>query len=347
MSILTKPQLLFNYTVKFPQIKRMLNQWYQMANDLPDELKKQAQSSIKSKSFHCIGGSIYALYPQVNQEVMLTAIIALQTISDYLDNLCDRIDINNQQTFRQLHFSFLDALDPDKPMRDYYKYYPYSESIYLCSLVATCRNQIKVMPYYPKYKSNVMQLAEYYCQLQINKHLVPQGEKCLKEWISSSFHFSSYDQLKWNELAAACGSTLGIFALFALSYHDYSGTTIDKIFNIYFPWVQGIHILLDYFIDAREDKEHNELNFTFYYNNIGESIKRMHFIYAESINRVGQLPHPIFHELILQGLIAMYGTDPKLKQEKLLPSYQIMLDSTSTKILYNICILLRKLKYLS
>jgi len=75
----------------FPQVNQALEHWRKLAAEIPDPvLRKQALSSIRAKRFHCQGGSIYALYPGVNQEVMVGFIVAFQTISDYLDNLCDR-----------------------------------------------------------------------------------------------------------------------------------------------------------------------------------------------------------------------------------------------------------------
>lgn len=344
MSFINKLQLLTRYTARFPLVLRTLNQWRQLTHEMPCELRLQAQLSIESKAFHCIGGSIYALYPKVSQSVILKAIIALQTISDYLDNLCDRMNVNDERIFRQLHFSFTDALDPLKPMSDYYKYYPYKESVYLPNLVTTCRNQIQKMPYYLQYKPYIVELAENYCQLQVLKHLTPDGEECLRKWVNTTFTDDKH--LKWNEWAAATGSTLGIFALFAASFSNYSNETAAKTFYTYFPWVQSLHILLDYFIDRSEDDEHNDLNFTFYYRDIEHAAERLHYLYCESKNQVQLLPHSVFHELVLQGLIAMYGSDPKLKQQNLISSYQVMLDSTSTRLLYNSCYFLRKLKYL-
>lgn len=344
MSVVNKLQLLTRYTARFPLVKRTLNQWRQLTNEMPYELRLQAQLSIESKAFHCIGGSIYMLYPKVTQSVILTAIIALQTISDYLDNLCDRMNINDELVFRQLHYSFTDALDPSKPMSDYYKYYPYQESTYLPALVTTCRTQIKKMPYYSQYKPYILQLAENYCQLQVLKHLMPDGEKHLRKWVNNAFADNVH--LEWNEWAAATGSTLGIFAFFAASFYNYSSETTGDIFHTYFPWIQSLHILLDYYIDRLEDYEHHDLNFTFYYRDLEHAAERLHYIYCKSKNRVQLLPHSVFHELILQGLIAMYGSDPKLKQQNLTSSYQVMLASTSTRLLYTGCRFLRKLKYL-
>ena len=41
----------------------------------------------------------------------------------------------------------------------------------------------------------------------------------------------------------------------------------ERIRKGYFPYIQGLHILLDYFIDQEEDKVVGDLNFCSYYEN--------------------------------------------------------------------------------
>jgi len=36
---------------------------------------------------------------------------------------------------------------------------------------------------------------------------------------------------------------------------------LTQVKNSYFPWVQGLHILLDYLIDQEEDRINGDLNF--------------------------------------------------------------------------------------
>ncbi len=67
--------------------------------------------------------------------------------------------------------------------------------------------------------------------------------------------------LYWNEWAAATGSTLGIFMLFTASFKNGEGLEGKNICNVYFPWIQALHILLDYFIDRREDALHGGYEF--------------------------------------------------------------------------------------
>lgn len=339
-------QTLSRFILGFRKVKKLLTKWWLRTEHLPHELKQQARLSIKHKTFHCLGGSIYAHYPRVDSSVMLQAIVTLQTISDYLDNLCDRMSINDDLAFRQLHLSFTEALDPDRSISEYYRYYPYNENTYLVGLVRSCRAQVKKMPYYQIYKPYILRLASNYCELQVLKHLVPSGESVLKTWVKMNQKHTS-PPIFWNEWAAATGSTLGIFMLFAASYHCYSSKTIELIYNTYFPWIHGLHILLDYYIDRLEDHEHQDLNFTFYYPDIPFGTERLRLFSNESQNRARSLPHSAFHDLVIKGLIAMYGSDPKLKQNNLDKAYRIMLSQTDTRIMFQLAKYFRYIKHLN
>lgn len=67
-----------------------------------DELHNQAIASIEHKTFHCEGGGILALLANEHREDCIRFIVAYQTISDYLDNLCDRSTSLDQMIL--LHF---------------------------------------------------------------------------------------------------------------------------------------------------------------------------------------------------------------------------------------------------
>ncbi|MBC8014172.1 MAG: DUF2600 family protein, partial [Sporomusaceae bacterium] len=200
----------------FPRVNQQLNYWadYAEANCCP-ELKEQALLSIKYKKFHCQGGSIYSLYHGVHTADFITLVVALQTISDYLDNLCDRAGIADEQAFRQLHLAMTDALDPKAAPQNYYAFYPFkNDGGYLTALVTTCQQQIQKLPSYQLVQSETLRLAQLYSELQIYKHLdLSIREHKMVTWIDR--HRNHYPQITGWEFAAATGSTLGMFMLCA------------------------------------------------------------------------------------------------------------------------------------
>ncbi len=303
----------------FPLVSRELEYWTFMAEQIPEpELRTQALSSIRSKKFHAQGGSVYALYQPTDLTNTVRFIVALQTISDYLDNLCDRAGVMDENAFFQLHLAMLDAVDPTRPISDYYHNYPFkNDRGYLKNLVTTCRQQINNQPSYRLVLPKIINYVKRYSELQSYKHLALEiREGRLSDWALRNLDPAT--EIFWWEYAAATGSTLGMFLLYAVSVDpNLKLETVEAIDRAYFPWVTGLHILLDYFIDAQEDLEMGDYNFTFKYQNNSECRTRLTHFIERSIQACLALPNPSFHITIIRGLLAMYLSDPKALNPKI------------------------------
>jgi tetraprenyl-beta-curcumene synthase len=300
-----------------PGVRSELTGWRKRAEVIPDpELRAQAIASISTKEFHCQGGSVYAAAHLAQKEVLIALIVAFQTISDYLDNLCDRSTSLDPDDFRRLHQSMLDAVTPEAEPADYYAFRNEKEDGgYLLGLVDTCRSCIRRLPSYDLVAEDVRRLVTLYCDLQVYKHIRRDlREEALTSWWDR--YKSQFPEIYWNEFAAATGSTLGVFMLFLAASdpelpHDRPAT----IREAYFPYVCGLHILLDYLIDQEEDREGGDLNFCFYYRDRGETVERIASIVLEARKAVVRLEAPRFHRMIIEGLLALYLSDPKVREQ--------------------------------
>lgn len=306
------------YRHVFPSVRSELQRWREAAERMPDpELRKQAIDSITHKEFHCKGGAVYAAANLPMRHVLIPLIVAFQTISDYLDNLCDRSTSMDPEDFRLLHRSMLDAVDPDAPLADYYALRDESEDGgYLHELVRTCQTCIARLPSYPHVRDGIKELVGLYGDLQVYKHIRHDlREQELLNWWEK--HRPRFSHLRWNEFAAATGSTLGVFYLFlAASGERLTAERAKAIHKAYFPHVCGLHILLDYLIDQDEDLAGGDLNFCFYYEN-GETTARQIAVIAERARKdIVGLDHPQFHRMIIEGLLALYLSDPKVREQK-------------------------------
>ncbi|MHB1419153.1 MAG: tetraprenyl-beta-curcumene synthase family protein [Bacillota bacterium] len=331
-----------------PRVKIEMDRWQRQARQCPDdELTRQALSSLRLKRFHAQGGSVYSAYNPQYLGPMTAMIVAFQTISDYLDNLCDRAGVREEAGFSQLHLSMLDALDPDRLTSDYYRYYPYRhDGGYLTALVEECRLQAGHLPAYTQVKDEVTRLTGLYTKLQIYKHLeLDERESRLISWIEP--HLDVYPDVHWWEFAAATGSTLGVFALWAAATNpDLTQEETDNIIEAYFPWICGLHILLDYFIDQEEDRHGGDLNFVSYYGNDDLCHARLLTFLKESLRRAASLPQPAFHLTVVRGLLGMYLSDPKISLQGLDWIAQSLLSTagSESRWLFRLCKLLRRCK---
>ncbi|TDF95984.1 tetraprenyl-beta-curcumene synthase family protein [Paenibacillus piri] len=306
------------YRYVLPEVSEQLKFWRQQADRMPDpELQKQAIASMTSKQFHCQGGAVYAVARLEMRHVLIPLIVAFQTISDYLDNLCDRSTSLDPDDFRMLHQSMLDATDPAEPLHDYYAYREEKEDGgYLNELVKTCQASLRLLPSYSLVASRVRELVGLYCDLQVYKHISRElREEALLAWWSK--HQSRYPGISWNEFAAATGSTLGVFMLFlAASEPRLKQETVEAIHAAYFPYICGLHILLDYLIDQEEDEHGGDLNFCSYYDGLDQTVQRIAFIVTEAREKAERLEHTPFQRMIIEGLLALYLSDPKVSKQR-------------------------------
>jgi tetraprenyl-beta-curcumene synthase len=306
------------YRKVLPQVHKELAIWKRRAEAIPNnELRNQALASIEGKTFHCEGGAIMSLVALGNYHKAIRFIVAYQTISDYLDNLCDRSTSLDPLDFSSLHESMEDALSIDGVLRDYYRERVEKEDGgYLTALVQTCRNELKELSNYEAISDHLHELCRYYCDLQVHKHVV-QHERVprLKNWFNT--HREHFPEMQWFEFSACTGSTLGIFCLVSYALReDFKPEFAESIRDGYFPYIQGLHILLDYFIDQEEDREEGDLNFCFYYENEEALFKRMKHFLIHADYHTAKLPHKKFHQLINRGLLGIYLSDEKVQQQK-------------------------------
>ncbi|MDD4801864.1 MAG: tetraprenyl-beta-curcumene synthase family protein [Syntrophomonas sp.] len=340
-------RLLFHYITKtLPQVRTHLQYWAnEAAQCVDEELRRQALNSIAGKSFHCQGGAVFAVpYPQ-HEEPLLKLIIAYQTLCDYLDNLCDRANCLDGEAFRQLHESLLDALTPGTEIHLYYRNYPYQDDGgYINKMVLECRRCLEQLISYKVVYPYIISLAEKYIDLQVKKHIAwDDREKILQKWAES--HLVEYPDMLWHEFAAASGSTLAIFSLLGLATRSNLQSSDSRtMVETYFPWICGLHILLDYFIDQEEDRGGGDLNFTFYYSDQREMINRFKIFIREAHSKASRLPQPDFAKTVIEGLLAMYLTDPKVKKQGIFKLAQDLIGESGwgARCTYHICSIVRR-----
>ncbi|WP_041060576.1 tetraprenyl-beta-curcumene synthase family protein [Jeotgalibacillus campisalis] len=306
------------YRKVFPAVHMQLNGWKDQARRIPNqELRKQAMASLEQKAFHCEGGGIMALLSLKHRDEAIRFIVAYQTISDYLDNLCDRSTSLDPEDFSCLHEAMEDALTVGAPLRNYYRCRKQQDDGgYLGALVLTCQDVLSQLSTYTEIKAELLELSRYYCDLQIHKHVCEEErEPRLKRWFED--HNERFPEMQWYEFSACTGSTLGIFCLVSYACReDFQSSFAAVIRNGYFPYIQGLHILLDYLIDQEEDLEEGDLNFCFYYPDHQSLFDRLQHFVQEADRHTNQLPHRRFHQLINRGLLGVYLSDEKVNKQK-------------------------------
>ena len=290
------------------------------AQAIPDRaLREQALASIDGKAYHVEGGCILATFlPKDAARRYVAIVAALETIYDYLDNLCDRLPGVTQAAYAQLHAALLDALDERRVAADYYREGPEGDDGgYLRSLVDSVRAGLRELPNYPAVRERAVEVARFYADLQVLKHGPPGvRERACDAWYARNRE--RFPGLAWWEFAAACGSSLPVFALVELASRDrLDDEEIDATLAAYFPGVSAVHILLDYFIDQAEDREHGELNFVACYATSAEAVTGLRRLVASALARVRALAGAARHGFLVEAMCVFYLTHPKVFEQRL------------------------------
>src|SRR5690606_22239721 len=124
-------------------------------------------------------------------------------------------------------------------------------------------------------------------------------------------------EMGWHEFSACSGSTLGIFCLISYALrNDFEEKHAEMIREGYFPYIQGLHILLDYFIDQDEDRAGGDLNFCFYYEDENQMLNRFIHFLDEADKHTKNLPDKKYHQLINLSLLGVYLSDRKVNEQK-------------------------------
>ncbi|MDD2621097.1 MAG: DUF2600 family protein, partial [Syntrophomonadaceae bacterium] len=230
-------------------------------------------------------------------------------------------------------------------LQDYYSLYPYKDdSAYIEKLVKECQHSLQKLPSYHVVYEDIIKLSQLYIDLQVYKHInLEQREDCLISWAKQNA--KNYPGVLWQEFAAASGSTLALFALLGLA----SQKGIDEhdsreLMQAYFPWICGLHILLDYFIDQEEDRLGGDLNFTFYYSDQQEMMERLKVFIREAHKNALQCRQGDFAKTVVEGLLAMYLSDKKVKKLgfKSMASELLRESGNGARHTFHICSAVRK-----
>ena len=303
-----------------PRASRRLHSLRDRALRIPDAaLRKEALDSIDHKAYHVQGGSILATFLDgVAAQRYVDIVAPLETIYDYLDNLCDRLENVPPAAYATLHEALVDAVAPERPLRDYYRDGPQrDDGGYLRFLVESTRAGIAALPNYAAVAPRIAEAAAFYCELQSRKHLPPsERESNCEQWYAE--HRLRFPGLYWWEFAAGCGSSLPVFAMLLLaSQPRLRVSDVEATFDAYFPSVSAVHILLDYFIDQAEDAEHRELNFVACYATTAEAVDRVRAMVRETAARLRTIAHPDWHGFLLNAMCLFYLTHPKVFEQRL------------------------------
>ncbi|HEV3318687.1 MAG TPA: DUF2600 family protein [Solirubrobacteraceae bacterium] len=296
----------------FPDACREVRVWRARAAEIPDPtLRRLALQAHGEKRGNLEGAAAFAAFAQpAGRHAAVRAVVAYQTLFDYLDNLSEEPSENPIANGRRLNGALLAAIAPGEPHHDYYALRPRGEDGgYLHALIATCRTALTALPSFATIAGLARAATERVATYQSLNHGDGNGRHdSFERWARDSG--KAHARLRWWETGAAAGSTLDLFALIAAAADPVLDPGVARTLGCaYFPWVGALHSLLDSLADRAEDIATGRRGLIDYYRSPDEAADRIATIATEAISQVSELPGGHSHTLIVAAMTSFYLCD--------------------------------------
>jgi tetraprenyl-beta-curcumene synthase len=226
---------------------------------------------------------------------------------DFLDSVNERGAVRGSVNGQQLHLALIDALDPGRPLSDYYRFHPWSnDGGYLRALVEACRDQCRWLPSYERVRPLLLQEATRAQVLALNHELDPATrDKNLRTWAAREF--PTGHEANWFELTGAASASLTVHALLALAAErKCSDADIACVHRAYFPWISAATTMLDSYVDAAEDAINGDHSYVAHYPTPELAAQRIDQLIRRSLYETRALENYEEHALIVACMAAMY-----------------------------------------
>jgi tetraprenyl-beta-curcumene synthase len=266
--------------------------------------------------------------PCVRSPCLLRLLVTYQIMWDYLDTIGESRTVAGQASGLQLHLALADALDPGRPISDYYCHYPSrDDGGYLCALVLACRECCIQLPSFQCVRSLLVREAGRVNVQAINHDLDPASRDAgLRKWVVSEF--PGRQDVQWFELGAAAGANIAIYALFALAAEPTcDDTQIARIYRAYFPWTSALATMLDSFVDQEEDIANGDQSYVAYYETSELATQHIARLVQRCLYETQTLGNSERHKLIATCMVAMYLSKDSARTPAIRPRTQYLVNA--------------------
>jgi tetraprenyl-beta-curcumene synthase len=291
-----------------PAVAHEVSRWRDLARKIPDApIREDALSALTGKRPHIDGAALFSILPRARNQNLLRLLVAYEIIWDFLDSVNERGATAGPVNGQQLHIALIDALDPARPISDYYRHNPWrDDGGYLRALVTVCRECSARLPSYERVRHFVVREATRGQVCAINHDLDPlRRDTALEAWVTKEF--PQGHEAMWFELSAAASTDLTIFALLALASEPAcTDSEIARIRNAYFPWTSGLAALLDSYVDQAEDTANGDHSYIAHYPTPELAIQSICLLIQRCLRDTRALKNNEKHMLIAASMFAMY-----------------------------------------
>jgi tetraprenyl-beta-curcumene synthase len=289
-------------------VSREVRTWRTLASTIPTApIRRDALSALDTKRGHIDGAALFSILPRTRNRSLVRLLVAYEVIWDLLDSVNEHGAAAGQVNGRQLHLALIDALDPSRPISDYYAHHPWKDDGgYLRTLVEVCRKTSAELPSYKRVRPLLIEEASRAQVLAIN-HDLHEGHRdaSLRAWATR--HSLGSSEVSWFELTGAASASLTVHALLALAAEPVlSDADVLRTRGAYFPWVSAATTMLDSYVDQAEDAANGDHSYIAHYPTPQIATERTRELVHRSLHEAISLPRGEHHTLIVGCMLAMY-----------------------------------------
>jgi tetraprenyl-beta-curcumene synthase len=293
----------------FPVVVRERRRRRELALEIPNPvLRRLALQALECKRGNLEGSAAFELLAgRFSSRGLVRALIACQTMCDYLDLLSEQPASDPVANGYRLHEALIVALAPGEPHRDYYAHNSHREDGgYLRAIVDDIHQTLAELPARSLIEAPLHRAAERIASYQSLNHGDRNGShEPFERWASTET--VPHSGMSWWETGAGVGSTLLLFALMASAARP--RLTPEEVLSIesaYFPWIGALHTLLDSLVDLEEDSATGGHQLISCYRSAEQAAERMSSIACEGLTRAEALPGGRRHWLLLIAMTGFY-----------------------------------------
>jgi tetraprenyl-beta-curcumene synthase len=296
-----------------PQANAELAGWRAKAAEIPNANLREAALESLAKRGNIEGAALFAtLAPVADRETSVHALVAFQAAYNYLDTLSELPSDDAIANGAQLHRALVSAVSPGCPHGDYYAHNPHrDDGGFLVAILDECRDALAKLPSFPAFSATLRAAAERIASFQSMNLSVAQGDdEALRRWAKDVTPESC--GLQWWEVAASAGSSLAVHALIAsAAAPNLDAQRASAIELAYFPWIGGLHSLLDSLVDRREDRMRGQRNLLDYYQSPAQAAIGLASLARRARVATANLPSSHAHRVIATAMCSYYLTAPE------------------------------------
>jgi tetraprenyl-beta-curcumene synthase len=291
----------------FPRVCLELRRSRRRAARIPDPALRRCAFDALAKRSNVDGAAAFAvLRVGRRRRALVRALVAFQLAYNYLDALAEQPGGRSPENARRLHQALFAAVGCEPVSRDFYEHHAQSrDGGYLAELVEVCRAALTTLP---SYACVAQSLHEAVARIVGFQSLSLAGERELERWAVEQLPDS---RLRWWEIAAGAGSSLGVHALIAVACaRTLPAEDLRALDGAYFPVIGALHSLLDSVVDVAEDATTGQLSLVGCYRGRQAAATRMGALTGLAMERARALPDARRHNVLLVAMACNYLSSP-------------------------------------